>query len=131
MPVEVLLVERDAAAIDVRLIQKLSKASSVTVSITAENDGEAALGILADPQFKPALVITNMIQAKVGAPNLIERCVEKRIPVVVFGGCENPAHKAESLMLGVKEVVEKPSGMDEYTTALWDLIWKWTARETS
>ena len=89
MPVEVLLVERDAAAIDVRLIQKLSKASSVTVSITAENDGEAALGILADPQFKPALVITNMIQAKVGAPNLIERCVEKRIPVVVFGGCEN------------------------------------------
>jgi DNA-binding response OmpR family regulator len=53
------------------------------------------------------------------------------IPVVVFSGSVNAAHRVEALRLGVKEIVEKPYTIDEFTTVLWNMIRKWTARERS
>ena len=65
------------------------------------------------------------------APELLKRCNAMDIPVVVFSGSVNAAHRVEALRLGVKEIVEKPYTIDEFTTVLWNLIWKWTARERS
>jgi len=44
---------------------------------------------------------------------------------VVFSSSTNPIDKAEALKLGVREFVEKPTDLDEYTEAIWKMIWKW------
>jgi CheY-like chemotaxis protein len=82
-------------------------------------DGEKALALLADPQFKPDLVITDMNMPKVAGPELLKQFNANGIPVVVFSSSTNPTDKEEVLKLGARECVEKPSDLDEYTEALW------------
>ena len=129
MPVEVLLIEDNEG--DWRLIQRITSESKVPVRTTVVQTCASALTILAERQFVPNVVITDMSVPGAGAPELLKRCIAMDIPVVVFSGSVNAAHRAEALRLGVKEIVEKPYNIDEFTTALWNLIWKWTAREAS
>ena len=68
--------------------------------------------------------------ASVAAPELLKRCNVNGVPVVVFSGSLNSAQRAEALRLGAKEFVEKPYGIDEYTAALWNLIWRWTSAQS-
>jgi hypothetical protein len=49
---------------------------------------------------------------------------------VVFSASQNPSDKAEALVLGAKEFVEKPLDLAEYTVAVWRMIWKWTKPAT-
>jgi len=43
-----------------------------------------------------------------------------------FSASKNSADKADALRLGAKEFIEKPTDLDEYTEAVWKMIWKWT-----
>jgi CheY-like chemotaxis protein len=126
MPVEVLLAEDNEG--DARLIKEIVSRCSVAVRITVAEDGEKALALLADPQFKPDLIITDMNMPKVAGPELLKRSNANGIPVVVFSSSTNPTDKAEALKLGARECVEKPIDLDEYTEVLWKMIWKWTQR---
>ena len=124
MPVEILLIEDNGA--EVRVIKEIVSHSSVTVRLTIAKDGEKALAVLADPQFKPDLIITDMILPTISGPELLRRCTADGIPVVVFSSSKNPMHIASALELGAKEYVEKPADIDQYTEAVWKMIWKWT-----
>ena len=66
-----------------------------------------------------------MNMPKVAGPELLERSNANGIPVVVFSSCSNPTDKAKALELGARECVEKPTDLDEYTIAVWKMIWKW------
>jgi CheY-like chemotaxis protein len=123
MPVEILLIQDNGA--DVRVIKEIVSHSSVTVRLTVAKDGEKALAVLADPQFKPDLIITDMILPTISGPELLRRCTADGIPVVVFSSSKNPTHIAAALELGAKEYVEKPADIDQYTEAVWKMIWKW------
>jgi len=129
MPVEVLLIEDNEG--DWRLIQRITSQSKVPVRTTVVPTCASALTILAEGRCVPNLIISDMSVPGAAAPELLKRCKAMDIPVVVFSGSVNAANRAEALRLGVKEIVEKPYTIDEFTTALWALIWKWTARETS
>ena len=126
MPVEVLLAEDNEG--DARLIKEIVSRCSVAVRITVAEDGEKALALLADPHFKPDLIVTDMNMPKVAGTEILKRFSANGIPVVVFSSSTNPTDKAEALKLGARECVEKPIDLDEYTEALWKLIWKWTQR---
>lgn len=123
MPVEILLIEDNGA--DVRVIKEIVSHSSVTVRLTIAKDGEKALAVLADPQFKPDLIITDMILPTISGPELFRRSTADGIPVVVFSSSKNPMYIASALELGAKEYVEKPADIDQYTEAVWKMIWKW------
>jgi CheY-like chemotaxis protein len=123
MPVEVLLVEDNNG--DAQLIKEIVSRCSVAVRITVAEDGEKALALLADPQFKPDLIITDMNMPKVAGPELLKRSNANGIPVVVFSSSKNPTDITNALELGARECVEKPTDLDEYTNALWKMIWKW------
>ena len=125
VPVEVLLAEDNDG--DARLIKEIVSHCSVAVRITVAEDGEKALALLADPQFKPDLIITDMNMPKVAGCELLKRSNANGIPVVVFSSSSNPTDKAKALELGARECVEKPIDLDEYTEALWKMIWKWTS----
>jgi CheY-like chemotaxis protein len=123
MPLEILLIEDNGA--DVRIIKEIVSESSLATRITVAENGEKALSLLDDPQFKPDLVITDMMLPKASGPEVLQRCKENGIPVVVFSASENPKDKAEALGLGAKEFVEKPADLDGYTISVWKMISKW------
>ena len=123
MPVEILLIEDNGA--DVRIIKEIVSHSTVAVRITVAEDAAKALALLADPLFKPDLIITDMILPKVSGDEVLQRCHANGIPVVVFSASKNPADIAKALELRVKEFIEKPIDLDEYTEAVWKMIWKW------
>jgi two-component system response regulator len=123
MPVEVLLVEDNSA--DVRIIKEIVSQSSVAVRMTVAEDGEKAVAILADPKFKPDLIITDMSLPKISGLELLRRFRGNGIPVVVFSSSKNPADVTNALELGAKEFVEKPIDLEQYTEAVWKMIWNW------
>jgi len=123
MPVEILLIEDNGA--DVRVIKEIVSHSTVTVRITVADDGEKALALFADAVFKPDLIITDMIVLKVSGSELLRRCKPDPIPVVVFSSSKNPIDREKALELGAKEFVEKPADIDQYTEAVWKMLWKW------
>ena len=122
MAVEVLLIEDNEG--DWRLIQRITSQSTIPVRTTVVPTCASALTILAERQFVPNVIITDMSVPGAGAPELLKQCTAMDIPVVAFSGSVNAAHRAEALRLGLKEVVEKPYDIDEFTTTLWALIWK-------
>jgi CheY-like chemotaxis protein len=124
MPVEILLIEENSA--DVRIIKEIASHGSVAVRMTIAEDGEKALALFDNPQFKPHLIIADMSQPKISGLELLRRFSGTGIPVVVFSGSKNPSDKAEALELGAKEFVEKPLDLAEYTVAVWRMILKWT-----
>jgi CheY-like chemotaxis protein len=123
MSVEILLIEDNSG--DVQIFKEIVSHSSVAVRITVAEDGEKALALLADPLFKPDLIITDISLPKTSGADVLQRCKAYGIPVVVFSASKNPSDRATALELGAKEFVEKPDGLDGYTDAVWKMIWKW------
>jgi len=128
MPVKLLLIEDNGA--DVRIIKEIVSHSSVAVRITVAEDDEKALALLADPKFKPDLIITGMSLSKTSGSEVLQRCNANGIPVVVFNASKNPRDKAEVLGLGATEFVEKPFDLNRYTEAVWKMVRKWVQPPT-
>jgi CheY-like chemotaxis protein len=97
MPVEVLLIEDNEG--DWRLIQQITSQSTVPVRTTVVPTCASALAILAEERFIPNLIISDMSIPGAAAPELLKRCKAMGIPVVVFSGSVNAAHRAEALRL--------------------------------
>jgi len=72
MPVEVLLIEDNEG--DWRLIQQITSQSAVPVRTTVVPNCASALMILAERQFVPNVVITDMSVPGAGAPELLKQC---------------------------------------------------------
>ncbi len=123
MPIEILLIEDNGA--DVRIFKEIVSRGSVAVSVTVAQDGEKALALLADPLFKPDLVITDINLPKASGSDVLQRINANGVPVVVFSASKNPEDKAEAIRLGAKEFVGKPFDFNGYTEAVWRMIRKW------
>ena len=123
MPVEILLVEDNGA--DVRIIREIVSQTSVAIRLTIAENGEEALALLANPLFKPDLIITDTSVPKSCHSDVLRLCQASGLPVVVFSGSTSPSVRKEALKLGAKEFIEKPLDLDAYTDAVWKMIWKW------
>jgi two-component system response regulator YesN len=123
-PIRVLVIEDNAA--DARLIKEVTSASTVPVEIIAAADADNAEHLLADPSFRPDLIIADMRLPKLSADEFVERHGALGIPWVVFSASADPEKIKRALSLGALEYVEKPMDLDAFTEALWRIIWKWT-----
>src|SRR5260370_31462904 len=116
-PSEVLLVE-DCAG-DALLVGQALVDCPTPVHLHIARDGEQALQILEQPDFKPDLIILDLNIPKMsGYAVLALNPQKKKTPVVVFTASENDADLSRALALGAKDFVHKPMDLDEYKTAV-------------
>ena len=95
------------------------------VKLTVATDGEQALTMLADEQFKPAMIILDLSLPVLSGYDVLERNPRKDIPVVVFSGSSNPADVQRALDLGACEYFVKPIDLEAYQDAVLGMIEKW------
>ena len=84
--IEVLYVED--SAVDVLITKQIL--GNQPVKLTVATDGEQALTMLADEQFKPAMIILDLSLPFLSGYDVLERNPRKDIPVVIFSGSSNP-----------------------------------------
>ena len=124
---EVLLVEDGAG--DSLLIGQALAECQISVHLHIARDGEQALQILRDPDFRPDLIILDLNIPKMSGYTVLSMYRPKKTAVVVFTASENEADVDRALSLGAKEYVHKPLDLDEYKTAVCGMIRKWVPRE--
>ena len=126
---EVLLVEDNAG--DALVIGQALAESRIPVHLHLARDGEQALQILGESDFKPDLIILDLNIPKVSGHSVLSLYRPKKTPVVVFTASENEADIERAFSLGADEFVHKPMDLDVYKTAVCSMIQKWAPREES
>ena len=122
MPSEVLLVEDSAG--DALLIRQALIEALISVRLHIARDGEQALQMLGDGNFKPDLVILDLNLPKLSGYSVLALCL-KTTPVVVFTASQNDMDELRAMSLGAREVVHKPVGLEDYKTAVCRIVRKW------
>lgn len=117
---EILLVEDNAG--DAVLIRQVLADAAVPVNLHIVRDGEQALTLLSDPDFRPALIILDLNIPRISGPALLERWKSQNIPVVVFSSSLNEAERVRVLELGAREFVQKPTDMDAFAEAVSGIV---------
>ena len=84
-------------------------------------DGEQALQVLADSDFKPTLIILDLNIPKIPGLVLLTRS-KPSAPVVVFSSSSNPSEVHQALELGVREFVQKPYDFQEFANVVTKMI---------
>jgi two-component system cell cycle response regulator DivK len=122
-PIEVLYVEDSLG--DVCLTKQIFADFLQPVKLWIARDGEQALTMLADPKFKPAVIILDLNLPVLSGFTVLERNPRKDIPVVVFSGSTNKFDVERTLLLGAKEYVQKPMDMHSYQNAIIGMVRNW------
>ena len=91
-PVEVLLVEDNAG--DTLLIQQILAEGSIPVRVHVARDGEQALQMLDNPEFRPGLVILDLNIPRVPGSAVLERYHSAKTPIVIFSSSWNDAMRS-------------------------------------
>ena len=120
---EVLLVEDNAA--DVVLTRYAFKGCSDAVHLHTAQDGEEALRLLANPQFKPDLIILDLNLPRVDGHTLLERWKRRDVPVVIFSSKGKQAEMQRAMALGARDFVRKPIDLQPFTEAVRGIIRRW------
>jgi DNA-binding response OmpR family regulator len=126
-PVRVLLIEDSAG--DVLLTQQATAELQVPVKFTVARDGEQALILLSDQDFKPDLIILDLNIPRITGQGFLERYKQRDAPIVVFSSSQNMAEIQRALALGVRECAQKPSNLDEFNAVVRAIIRKWMGRD--
>jgi chemotaxis family two-component system response regulator Rcp1 len=126
--VQVLLVEDNAG--DALLTGQALANCPVPVKLTIARDGEQALRVLSERDYKPDLIILDLNIPKIPGHVVLERYPTKRTPVVVFSAYWNDVDLDRAFALGVREYVQKPSDLDAFKTAVCSIVQKWALRAT-
>jgi DNA-binding response OmpR family regulator len=126
--VEILLVEDNVG--DAVLIRQILAEASVPVNLHIARDGEQALTILSDTDFRPALIILDLNIPRITGPALLEQWKSLDTPVVVFSSSLNDAERARVLELGAREFIQKPTDIEEFTAAVCGIVQRWAGHET-
>src|ERR1700677_2596301 len=124
---EVLLVEDNAG--DALLIGQALEECQIRVHLHIARDGEQALQILGESDFKPDLIILDLNIPRVSGHTVLSLYRPKKTPVVVFTASENEADIERAFSLGADEFVHKPMDLDVYKTTVRYMIQKWAPRE--
>ncbi len=125
--VEILLVEDNAG--DAVLIRQILAEASVPVNLHIARDGEQALTMLSDADFRPSLIILDLNIPRITGSALLEQWKSLGTPVVVFSSSLNDAEQTRVLELGAREFVQKPTDIEEFTAAVCGIIRRWAERE--
>ena len=118
---EVLVIEDSVG--DVLLIKQILNEMPIRLRIA--RDGLQALLILADPAFKPSLVILDLNIPDISGREVLARYHPKAPPVVVFSSSWNEGEKTRALAMGARDYVTKPMDLDAYVGALRGMVQKW------
>lgn len=124
---QVLLIEDSAG--DALLTGQILAEAPVPIKLVIARDGEQALTMLADPAFKPALIILDLNIPLISGHSVLQRNTRKDIPVVVFSVSDDERDLVRALELGAREYVQKPMSLQDYQQAVWRMIEKWALRE--
>ena len=119
---QVLLVEDSAG--DVLLIRQVIAETAFPTKVIVAMDGEQAIRILADLEFKPDLIILDLNIPKVSGIDVLARC-KPTAPVVVFTSSSNPEEMERAKELGVREFARKPADFDEFSKAVMRMVQHW------
>src|ERR1700730_264018 len=124
-PSEVLLVE-DCAG-DALLVGQALVDCPTPVHLHIARDGEQALQLLEQPDFKPDLIILDLNIPKISGYTVLALQPPKKnkTPVVVFSASENEADVSRALSLGAQDFVHKQMDLDEYKSAVSGMVQKW------
>jgi DNA-binding response OmpR family regulator len=122
-PVEVLLVEDNAG--DAVLMRQVMGESKIPVKLHIARDGEQALIILSDAQFRPDLIILDLNLPRLPGSVVLERYKSTSTPIVVFSSSWNETEIQNALNLGAREFVQKPTDIQEFIDAVCGIIEKW------
>lgn len=120
---EVLLVEDNAG--DALLVGQALAEYRKPVHLHIARDGEQALQILGEPDYKPDLIILDLNIPKVSGFTVLATYPLKKTPVVVFTASDNEADANRAMSLGALECIHKPLDLDEYKTAVTCMVEKW------
>jgi DNA-binding response OmpR family regulator len=128
---EILLVEDNAG--DAVLIRQILAEASIPVNLHIARDGEQAVTMLSDVDFRPALIILDLNIPRITGPALLERWKLQNIPVVVFSSSISDAERKRVLELGAREFIQKPTDIDAFAAALRGIIerWAWRANQNA
>lgn len=126
---EVLLVEDNAG--DAFLVGQALAECRIPVHLHIARDGEQAMHILGDSDFKPDLVILDLNIPKVSGFTVLASYPMKQSPVVAFTASENQADANRAIKLGAFECIHKPMDLNEYKTAVCEMVQKWAAPKAS
>jgi CheY-like chemotaxis protein len=126
---EVLLVEDNAG--DALLVGQALANCPTPVHLNIARDGEQALQILGEPEYKPDLIILDLNIPKVSGYAVLASYPLKETPVVVFTASQNEADVSRAFSLGAKEFVRKPLDLDDYKTTVSGMVQKWASRENA
>ena len=121
---DVLLVEDSVG--DVLLTRNIL--TEMPIKLRIARNGLQALLILADPSFKPALVILDLNIPDISGHELLARYHPQSPPIVVFTSSWNEAEKTRALAMGAREYVTKPMDLDAYGGAVRGMVEKWALR---
>jgi len=91
------------------------------VHLHIARDGEQALQILRERDFKPDLIILDLSLPKLSGYTVLEFCPEKT-PVVVFTASQSENDESRALSLGAREFVHKPMGVQDYKTTVCRIV---------
>lgn len=118
----ILVIEDNAG--DVLLIQQILQQQRIPIRVHVARDGDQALFMLAEGQFRPDLILLDLNLPKVSGSWFLERSKPK-VPVVVFSSSSNPADIRGSIALGAKEFVQKPTDLEEYSERVSRIVRDW------
>lgn len=128
-PSEVVLVEDNVG--DTLLVGQALADFPTPIHLRIARDGEQALQILGEPDFKPDLIILDLNIPKISGYAVLAAHQLKKTPVVVFTASENEADEGRALSLGAQEFIRKPMNLDEYKSAVSGMVQKWAAPKQS
>jgi CheY-like chemotaxis protein len=125
---EVLLVEDSAG--DALLIGQALQECQIPVHLHIARDGQQALQMLVEPDFRLHLIILDLNIHKISGHALLSLYHPKKTPVVVFTASENEADVGRAFSLGAKEFIHKPMDLDDYKATVCSMVQKFALRET-
>ena len=123
VPVQVLLVEDNAG--DAVLTRQTLAECPVEVQLHIARDGEQALMMLSNADFKPDLIILDLNIPRIPGNVVLERYQGQETPIVVFSSSWNDAEIQHALKLGAREFVQKPTDIQAFIDAVIGIILKW------
>jgi CheY-like chemotaxis protein len=122
-PVDLLLVEDSAS--DILLIKQTLREQPFPINVRVAMDGEQALQMFADGNFRPDVVILDLNIPKVHGFDVLRRCNSPEMRIVVFSSSSNPDDLRRSFELGAQEFVHKPIGLDEFREQVAQIVRNW------
>jgi CheY-like chemotaxis protein len=109
---------------DVLLIRQVLEQQQIPIRVHVARDGAQAMFMLAEGRFQPDLILLDLNLPMVSGSWFLARS-KPQAPVVVFTSSSNPADIEDSMELGAKEYVQKPSDLEEYSECVSRIVRDW------